>query len=570
MKKYFLILLIIFLSFFRFVWLDKFPVGLDHDEVMYSLNGASYLYTGKDLSGVSFPLSVFRTATEGTASIVPSLFLSFYYRFVEVNQFNVRLFYAFFALATTITIFFLTKSLFKKSEIAFLSCIMFLANPWSFDLFRWCSDAPLALFFYLSGITIFIRAHSKRAFLLSFLMFILGFFSYQGAKPILLPIIVVIILFRRFIWIDRINNLQSIIFAFVSIIFFCLYFLLDFLLPGKFASGRLDEVFLLNKPFLSSVVDQQRKKSIQNPFDFIYSNKFTASLNTFTNKYLTAFSSDVLFVSGDPRATYKFGSHGLFNYYDILLIPLGFIYLFYAFRKVFYLLGGLILLAPIPTAINIVETSVVNRSFMLQPLLIILSALGTYKIFIYLSKKLNLKASLMIITLFVLFFFGNFLHFYFFRYPILSQEGNFFSERLVAKYIQLNYKKSKSIDVYTALPQTVFNEMLFFNFNDFGKNFFIGNHQVNNVNFLPGCPKTQPMGVTLIDSRLNCQINKKENTISINDPKDNGSLYSIYNDQLCQRETLDIYKRFHNISDYDFTQMSDSGFCKNWVMLNQY
>ena len=352
MRNYLFIALIIILAVFRLVWLDKFPTGLDHDEVMYSLNGASYLHTGKDLSGVSFPLSIFRTQTEGVASIVPSLFLSVYYRFFEVNQFNVRALYAVFSLLSAIAIYLLSKLLFKNTQIAFFSVIMFLANPWSFDLFRWCADAPLALLFYLAGITLLIKSKNWTLFFVSFGLFVLGFFSYQGAKPILLPLILIII------WFKKINKFQSIAYFFIFLIFFLGYFIIDSTLPGSFSSGRLNEIFLLNKPYLSSVVDEQRKTSIQSRLNLIYSNKFTVSANTFVRKYLTSFSTEVLFMSGDPRATYKFGEYGLLNYYNLLLIPLGFIYLFYSFRKAFFLLIGLMLVAPIPTAINLVETSV--------------------------------------------------------------------------------------------------------------------------------------------------------------------------------------------------------------------
>ncbi len=83
------IIIISFLVGFRFLFLDRFPAGLDHDEAMYSLNGESYIQTGKDLSATVFPLSIFRSKTEGNPSVMPSLILSFYYRFLAINQFNV-------------------------------------------------------------------------------------------------------------------------------------------------------------------------------------------------------------------------------------------------------------------------------------------------------------------------------------------------------------------------------------------------------------------------------------------------------------------------------------------------
>ncbi len=564
MRNYLFIIPIVLLALFRLVWLDKFPVGLDHDEIMYSLNGLSYINTNKDLSGVSFPLSIFRTKTEGTASIVPSLLLSLYYRFFSVNQFNIRLLYACFGLLTALAIYFFAKYLFKNPQIGFFSSLMFLANPWSFDLYRWCADAPVALLFYLTAITILLVAKSWRSFTLSLLLLILGFFSYQGAKPILLPIMAVILLFKKFgVQTFRITNLQIAAYSFILVGFFLVYFVLDSFLPGKFASGRLNEIFLLNKPYLSGIVDQERKESIQNPFTFIYSNKFTVSINTFINKYLTSFSTQVLFISGDPRATYAFGEHGLLSYYDIFLIPLGFIYLFYSSRKIFYLITSLILIAPLPTAINIVENSVINRSFMLEPMLMILSGLGVYKAYTFFTKKFSQKTSLFLIYFFILIFFGNFLYFYFFRFPVLSPEGNFFSERLIGKYVDLNYKKNINLEIYTTLPQTVFNEILFFNFKNFHSALLAPLHKYNTF---AGCPKAQPQGVWVLDSRLNCGNNEKnKGRLAIKNAKDAGILYYIYNDQICQGKATTTYRGIHLIYDYAIDQLSLEQFCSSWV-----
>ena len=182
-----------------------------------------------------------------------------------------------------------------------------------------------------------------------------------------------------------------------------------------------------------------------------------------------------------------------------------------------------------------------------------LSALGAYKTYDFLTKRFNFKISFTIISLVILVFFGNFLHFYFFRYPVLSQEGNFFSERLVAKYIDLNYQKNTPVEIYTTLSQDALNEATFFNFKSYPESF----------KFLEGCPKINPQGVWLLDSRLNCQIDQK-NRLAIKNPKDAGSLYYIFNDQLCPG-IQNTYKRVHLISDYDLATMDSIKFCSRWI-----
>ena len=56
--------------------------------------------------------------------------------------------------------------------------------------------------------------------------------------------------------------------------------------------------------------------------------KYDSETNIFFRKYLTAFSSEVMFISGDTRGTYRFGNHGLFYIVDFFLIFIGLLNLF--------------------------------------------------------------------------------------------------------------------------------------------------------------------------------------------------------------------------------------------------
>src|SRR3989344_1585560 len=49
-------LLIVSLSL-RVFWLDKFPVGIVHDNMIFSLNARAVYFTGTDVSGLWHPLS---------------------------------------------------------------------------------------------------------------------------------------------------------------------------------------------------------------------------------------------------------------------------------------------------------------------------------------------------------------------------------------------------------------------------------------------------------------------------------------------------------------------------------
>lgn len=224
--------------------------------------------------------------------------------------------------------------------------------------------------------------------------------------------------------------------------------------------SRCHEILFLNKELISTVVDNSRKASLEYPLRVLFLNKFTVSLKIFFQKYLTAFSPEVLFISGDTRGTYRFGQHGLFFLIDFIFIFIGLIYLFVKEKKktLFWLL--LIIISPLSTAVNTVETSMINRSFLLLPLLIVLSGFGVLFIYKFLKKKIGDFFSVFFLILIFLFSFTNFLYFYFFQFPIIGQENYFFSQRLVGNYIARN--NDRKIVVIDSEPRLIFLEAVFY------------------------------------------------------------------------------------------------------------
>ena len=129
----FLFLIIVFCGL-RFLWLDRFPIGISHDEIEYILSSKTYFLKGVDLSGASFPISIFKTKTEGIISFLVPILLSPYYGPVNINQFTSRLPYVLLSLATIYILFLLVKKLFNK-QIALISVIVFLLLHESASLF---------------------------------------------------------------------------------------------------------------------------------------------------------------------------------------------------------------------------------------------------------------------------------------------------------------------------------------------------------------------------------------------------------------------------------------------------
>lgn len=561
----FVIIFVLIIS--RFFYLDRFPVGMSHDEIEYTLSSKTYSLFGVDLSASPFPQSIFQTKTEGIISFLPPILLSPYFGLVTINQLTTRLPYIIINLLTALTFFFLVKKLFNHKNLALISVIIFLANPWSFYFSRSAIEPPFALLFYLLAI-LFILESSRKKLLLSFLFFTLGFFSYHGAKPILIPLVLICLIYRCFWSKIKLNIKPTIIFLLGILIVFSFYFFGNRFFSESINQSRSQDILFLNQNLITPLVDTNRKASLESPLKNIFINKVTVSLEIFFQKYLTAFSPDVLFVSGDSRGTYRFGYHGLFFLIDFVFILIGLINLFKKYSNQTKFLILLILISPLTTALSTVETSVINRSFLLLPLLVILSSFGIFTIYNFLSTKIKPVLSFLILFLIILFSFVNFFYFYFFRFPIIGQENFFFSQRLISNYIYQN--NDRKIVVIDPESRELFLETVFYSpqdqksvLKDFVKN---QNYEIKNTSFISTCPTTfDPQTTYIVNQTLSNCLPSKNNLRSINEEQFGGPLYFILNDNLCSSFPSQPWLRFHLVKDYLLEKLSLSDFCQTWV-----
>lgn len=534
LKKIFLFLIFIVLILSRFFYLDRFPVGISHDELEYILSAKSYFSQGTDLSGFSFPASIFQTNTLGSISFLPALILSPYYGLISLNQFTARLPYIVINFITAFVFYLLVKKLFQNKNLALFSSIIFLANPWSFYLSRTASDTAFALLFYLLAIN-FVLDKSPKKLLLSFLFFVLGFFSYHGAKPILIPLVLICLFCSK----TKLNLKPKLLFLFGIVAFFGLYLLGSRLFPSSASQTRSQEILFLNKDLISQTVNTDRQTSLESPFKNIFINKITVSTEMFFQKYFSAFSPDTLFISGDSSGTYRFGRHGLFYLVDFIFIIIGLILLFKKYPNQAKFLSLLILISPLATAISTVGTSTVNRSFLLFPILIIFSSFGIYSVNKYLSLLIFIS-------------FTGFLYFYFFRFPVLGQENYFFSQRVIANYIVRN--NTSNIIVVDSEPREVFLET----------SFYSSKNKIENTTFTSTCPQDFNPKITYIIKSSICPL-KMDHLKSINEEQFGGPLYYIINDSFCSSYPSQKYLRFHLTKDYLLEKLENSNFCQTWI-----
>jgi hypothetical protein len=570
-KNYFLILILIATSFFHLLWLDRVPSGMSHDEVVYSLSSLTFHEQATDITGTGFPMGLFRTETEGNISIFPTILLSPIHLFFPLSQMSARLPYVLFIYISAVAVFFISTRLFKNERVGLLALLLFLLEPWSFFLARFAAEPPVALMFYLWAIATLFIFNGKKLFI-TFILFVLAFFSYHGGKILFLPLIVVCLLF--FLSIKRINYKESIYFFLGSFIIFISFFAISLSLPGGIVESRKGEIFFLNTEFLTDAVDAKRKTIVENPLTSVFVNKATVASDVFFHKYITAFSPKVLFLEGDTRLTYSFLYHGLLYVFDAFFILVGLIAVFIKQKKTGVFLVGLILISPLPSGVNGVMDSYINRSSFLLPVLVMLSAFGLYNVFLFLCKKIKRVFVGAFLTVVMGFAISNFLFFYFFQYPLTSADSFVLGEKIAAEFINRSRTESnRRIVAVQNEPGELYLETIFFSQDKDDIGAFIGNidnfrenrYELSGTVFIGDCPRSYDKNtIYIIDDIKQCSAPFTK-SLSIRSPYDAGVIYKIYNSDLCSNHQTVSWQRFHYVSDFDTRSMDTKTFCERWI-----
>jgi hypothetical protein len=571
-------IIIFFLITTRFIFLDILPPGMSNDEVEYTLSSKTYALNGTDLSGVSFPESLFVTKTLGLISPVVPLILSPMHMVISLTQHTARLPYVILSVFTAAILGYLSYLLFKNKAVAYISVILFLLNPWSIFFSRFAVEGAFTLFFFLIGITLFIRLNGWKL-IFPFLFFILGFFSYHGAKFTLVPVVLILTAYKiirkqDFTLKKLLPNSYFLLAIAASLILFTV---VNSLFSGSNTADRTKEIIFLNNDLLTGNVNEFRNKSIDSPLNGFFINKVTESIRLFTQNYLSAFSPNTLFLNGDPRIIYAFYYHGLFYLLDILFLIAGFLVLWSRKRPLLLtFFGPLILIAPITTGVSIVGQSVANRSFLLLPLLIMVSSYGIYSIYTYLPKKSYKNIFIILISVGLIISYANFMFLYLVRLPVLAQENYFTSQRVLAKFLNTqDFVKSQKVIVISSEPRQNYVQTIFYSTPDkqnrLLKNtaveIWAANYQIDNIVFTRNCPTTLSKNIMyILKSEYKCDAFIREKVqYSIVDQKDAGPIYNIYNSSACTGVELTGWNNYHNFSDYAIEAMDKKTFCQRWI-----
>ncbi len=443
MKKWTFVLLTIIVLFgaiLRFLWLDLIPSGVTPDEIIKGYSAFSILKTGKDEWGDIMPISP-RTYGDYQPPLymyltVPAVAL------FGLNIFATRFPAALIGVLTIVVIFFLTKELFKKTEIALIASFILAISTWHVFYSRVAWESNMGSFFFLLGLLLYLKSRQKMWFLvLSAISFGLSLFTYFPFKvfvPLFL-VSLVLIDYKGILKIPR-NWLLG------SVGIFLLFVVV--MAWGNIFSGasrRALDTAIFNSENIEILRKTQLEDSLPQPWGRVINNRLAFLEGQFIQNYLGYFST-TFWVSPNRSDSSLFNLPGqwLISFWQFIAILFGIYYLARNRTKEGLIIASWAFLAPIPAALTRDYMHAQRVQILLQ-LASPLAALGIYYLYKSLSNKRVQKLFILGLGIIIFINFFQRADFYVFHQFKRDLGGVHYGYDEITAYTQKNYNKYDTI-----------------------------------------------------------------------------------------------------------------------------
>ncbi len=435
-----ILLIILILSFLlRFIFISQVPNGLYSDEAAYGYNAYSLLKTGRDEYGQLFPLA-FKSFGDYKAPLYIYFMIPFVYIF-GLTEFAVRSTSAFLGLILILLVYLISKELTNSICIALLSAFFSSVLPISLQFNRMAHENNLVVVLVSSAILFFIWSLRAKDYLfLSILLFAASVYTYHDAR-IFTPLMMVFLFikYRKKIF----SDLRIIVCSF-SFFFILLLPLLSLLNESSFWSRPRFTVFT-NDLSINLDTNTERGEDLKAHFfsPVMFHNKLLSFSKKLLSNYTKHYSFDFLFLSGDSVKIYQTINNGIVYLVCAPFLYFGLYFIFKNQNKDKWLILFWLFLSCLPSAFTRFVPSA-SRILIILPVLSILISYGLFFFIKNINRYSIRRVFSLLFSIFFLFNFAYFLHYYYFHNPIrYAKEWHYGMKEIMEKVneLQSNYSK---------------------------------------------------------------------------------------------------------------------------------
>ena len=415
-----LLIILLLASFLRLYKLDANPPSLFGDELDVGYQAYSILKTGKDYYGNFMPVHFRSLADIRTPlylySSVPTVAI------FGITPWGVRLPAAVFGILGVFLIYLLVKLISGNEKLALFSAFLLCISPWDIQYSRAAYEVTELLAAYLLGIYFFIRGLKEYKYLtLAALFLALTPWIYNTAK-LYLPMTMVAIFI---IWFKELKEIPK-KYLYTSLAVF-LIVAVPFAISTVFGGGveRFNYLSITSDPTIQGTIGFDRQRDLQagSPFGKLFHNKETLVSGKFLDNYFSAFSTEFLFIKGDPNIRQSLERMGEFYKFEALLLVLGAVFLWRVpmDRKVRSFFMFWIFTGAVPSALTIDGGDHATRLILLLIPLTIVMAIGGIKVFEF-SRRYYPRFFIPLFWVIIGISFLFYQHDYWVHYPVESQK----------------------------------------------------------------------------------------------------------------------------------------------------
>lgn len=424
MKKtiiFWIILFTILGGILRFYRLGDIPAGLHRDEAFLGYNAYSILKTARDMNGNFLPINLqsFLYSPGGYAYLsIPFIAL------FGLSAFAVRFASALFGTCTVILVYFLVRELFgqssRNSKLALAASFLMAISPWNINLSRTATEnIPVTFFILLSTLLylLWIRRDKPIFVFLSFASFAITLTLYQAPRAFL-PLFIPLLIFLY-----RPKPKQFITPLLLYVVAILVPVIIILMSPALSLRLRTVSLFASQNTQLSldEYIREDGMQKAGTVASRLFHNKVTGYIPQFLENYASHFSYEFLFTDKGLPDRYRVPNIGLLYLVELPFLLIGLASLIKKPGKEGALIIGLILLAPIGSALTFDDIPNLQRTVFIEPALAIVSALGLISAVLYLKSNVTAHiytVGLAILTALCLYNFVFYMHQYFVHLPV--------------------------------------------------------------------------------------------------------------------------------------------------------
>lgn len=392
-----LILFIILLlgSFLRLYRLHSLPISLFGDEIDVGYHAWSLFTTGRDYLGNLLPTYI-HSLSEYRAPLLMYLTAPFV-GFLSPSAFSVRLPIALLGILNIYLIYLLANKLYPenylkiknfKLKIGYIAAAVLAITPWHIHYSRSSFEVTLLMSLILLGVLNYLSIKYFRALV----FFSLTFYTYSIANiftPLLILLLFVFFRPEKFRP-TRVNLVKSLIVLAVVLP-------IGYQLSLGNAVGRFNLIGIGNdKKIIEDIILQRTAPwSIGGGLEPLFHNKVWAFASAIGKSYLTAFSTDFLFINGDPNFRHSTSRFGELLWVSAPFLLLGLVQVISKKNPANHFVLFLLLVAPLGSSLTQGGGNHATRLFVMLIPLTLLTALGVNTFLEYFAQTKSVVRNLL-------------------------------------------------------------------------------------------------------------------------------------------------------------------------------